>query len=59
MKPAPTEARASLTGSRQPAGAPLSFGSEDSDSWVFAMQTGRPPNPLRSKASSCLAAAGE
>jgi hypothetical protein len=38
--PAPTEARTSRTGSRQPVGAPLSDGSCDNDGGVSAMQTG-------------------
>jgi hypothetical protein len=48
MKPAPTDARTSRTGSRHPVGAPFSDASEEIDRCVFAMHTGRLPNPLRS-----------
>ena len=48
MNPAPTDARTSRTGSFQPVGAPLSFGSDEIDRWLLAMQTLSLPNPLRS-----------
>ena len=57
MNPAPTEARTSRTGSVQPVGAPISFGSDEIEYCVFAMQTGSLPKPLASNASICLAAA--
>ncbi len=47
-KPAPTDARTSLTGRRQPVGAPFSDGSEEIDKCVLAMQIGRLPKPFRS-----------
>ena len=46
MKPAPTEARTSRTGSLNPVGAPFRFPSWDSEYWVLAMQTGRLPKPF-------------
>src|SRR3712207_7626037 len=52
MNPAPTDARTSRTGSRHPVGAPRSDASDDSDRWVFAMQTGRSPYPFASYVAS-------
>src|SRR5215211_5971599 len=46
IKPAPTEARTSRTGSVQPFGAPTSVGSEEIERCVFAMHTGNLPKPL-------------
>ena len=46
--PAPTDARASRTGSRQPVGAPFKLASEEIERWVLAMQTGSSPKPFRS-----------
>ena len=40
MNPAPTLARTSLIGIRNPDGAPLADGSAENDKCVFAMQMG-------------------
>src|SRR3989442_8016379 len=58
-KPAPTEALTSRTGSFQPVGAPFSFGSDEMDRCVLAMQTQSLPKPLRSNESNCSAAGGQ
>jgi hypothetical protein len=52
MNPAPTEARTSRTGSRNPVGAAFRAGSWDSDSCVLAMHTGRLPKPSLAARSS-------
>ena len=41
--PAPAESDISVTRSVQPVGAPILFGSSESEYWVFAMQTGKCP----------------
>ena len=47
-KPAPADSSTSETRSFQPVGAPIRFGSSESEYCVLAMHTGRWPKPQRS-----------
>ena len=57
-KPAPARSCTSLTVSTKPDGAPFNFGLSENEYCVFAMQTGKWPNPLSCSLFAARAAAG-